>query len=758
MSKPLRILMAVAIIIIILLLAGYLALKSFLTPEYMRAIAQKIASEAVERPVEIGRVGLKIGFGIGITVENISIPNTKEFKPGSMMEIEKATLNIRLLPLLSRRVVISSINLTNTVVDLQRNKDGELNMVGLIPRETKGTGWNFRLSELRIEDSKLEYSDDITGSEYMIRDINERVQIHRNKVRITGKLNTVIPESKDLPELRLTLHNNLEYDTLTKYIEVHRINIRGKPVRFNISGTVNESQVLDLEGNLKIDDMSRLRDLVPRASRPEELRGAVEADFALAGTIKDPKINGHCTLNGIKVRPKGLERAIENINGSLTFDLSSISDLVMRGNLGTTKFSVKGGVSDFGNKPRLNVSAQIDGDLKDLQGLTKEMKDIDLRGSLESNVTLKGRTDGLRYSGDVSISGAHIDGIGLENPISDFNLNGTFKENAFRIERCRGKIARSDFSFSGQVSNFTKPVIRIDNNSNYINLDELLPKTREPAPKGKALPITLTGTMNIKRLTGMDMEFRNISTNFEYKEGIVDIRNCRAETFDGQVNLDFYYNANSPEPYRINTSMRSVSAQKVLQRLLRFDRIKGGLSGQGDFQGKGLDQRSVKSNLNATGTFTIYKGEFNNFPLLTKLLAWLGLKDYKNVPIDNLRFSFKIKNGRAEIQDWTFTARMGDFLTDGTISLNGNLDLHVAATLSKQHSNTVKRYHGDWIFFEDKQGRTIVDMIVSGTLKSPTFRLDRKRVQERLKGRLKDEFKQKAKDLEERLKDLLPWK
>ena len=101
---------------------------------------------------------------------------------------------------------------------------------------------------------------------------------------------------------------------------------------------------------------------------------------------------------------------------------------------------------------------------------------------------------------------------------------------------------------------------------------------------------------------------------------------------------------------------------------------------------------------------------------------------------------------------------MGDFLTGGTISLNGNLDLNVAATLSKQHSNTVKRYHGDWIFFEDKQGRTIVDIIVSGTLKSPTFRLDKQRVQERLKGRLKDEFKQKAKDLEERLKDLLPWK
>ena len=257
----------------------------------------------------------------------------------------------------------------------------------------------------------------------------------------------------------------------------------------------------------------------------------------------------------------------------------------------------------------------------------------------------------------------------------------------------------------------------------------------------------------------MDMEFKNINTTFEYNNGIIEVNNCRAETFDGQVYLDFYYNANSPEPYRISTRMQSVAAEKILQRFLRFNRLKGDLSGQADFQGKGLDQKSVVSNLNATGNLKFYQGEFSNFPFLTKLLAWLGLKDYKNVQFNNLLCSFKIAEGRTEVKDWTFSARVGDFLTNGRIGLNGNLDLQVAAMLSKQHSGIVKKYHGDWIFFDDKQGRTVVDIIVSGSLDSPVFRLDRNRIKERLSGKVKDEFKEKAKNLEEQLKGIFEkWK
>jgi len=760
MSKLTKIIVIVAAVIVILLLAGYFALRSFLTPTYMRTIAQKMASEAIQRPVQIGRVGMRISFGIGITIDDISIPNTQEFSAEPMMEIGKTTLSVKLLPLLSRRVVISSITLDGVMINLERNRNKELNFAVLIPRETKGARWNVSLAELEIKKSELRYSDALTRSQYVVSDINQKVRFRRNKIMVSGKLQTDIPKSKNLPSLQINLNNALEYDTVTKSFDIRHIAIRSKPVQLNVSGKVVESTVLDLKGELAIKNISELKELIPRESRPEGLSGAVKADLTITGTTNEPKIDGRCEINNVSVTLKGMTRPVEKIDGEFAFGLSAIRNMIIQASIGNTVFNIEGGVSSLNKRPLLDISAVVDGDLKDFEGLTNDLKDISLSGSVASDITLKGTIDNLRYLGNIKISGARIEGIGMEKPVSNLNLTGTFQEKMLRISTCNGNIGRSDFSFGAEVSNFEKPIIQLKNRSKYIDLDELLPKTKKgQQPKGKPLPMTLRGSVSITKLTGMDMEFKNINTDFEYKNGIIDVKNCRAETFDGQVYLDFYYNANSPEPYQIATRMQSVAAEKILQRFLHFDRLKGDLSGQADFQGKGLDQRSVLSNLNATGNLKFFKGEFSNFPFLTKLLAWLGLKDYKNVQFNNLLCSFKIADGKTDVQDWTFSARVGDFLTSGRIGLNGNLDLRVAATLSKQHSGIVKKYHGDWIFFDDKQGRTVVDIIVSGSFASPVFKLDRNRVKERLSGKIKDEFKKKAKDFEDQLKNLYErWK
>jgi hypothetical protein len=227
-----------------------------------------------------------------------------------------------------------------------------------------------------------------------------------------------------------------------------------------------------------------------------------------------------------------------------------------------------------------------------------------------------------------------------------------------------------------------------------------------------------------------------------------------AQSFDGDVDLDFYYDANNPEPYRIATRLQSVSSEKILKRLLKFDRLKGKLSGKVDFQGKGLDQRSVQSNLNAVGNVIITQGTFNNFVFLSELLGWLGFKEYRNVEFNDFRCAIAIDKGKAKVRDWTLSSRVGDFLTNGTIGLDGNLDLHVALTLSQQNSNIVKKYHGDWIFFTDSKGRTIIDIIGKGKMGAPRFTLDRERIRQRIKGNIKDEFNEKIKEFESKLKDM----
>jgi uncharacterized protein involved in outer membrane biogenesis len=452
-------------------------------------------------------------------------------------------------------------------------------------------------------------------------------------------------------------------------------------------------------------------------------------------------------------------RGIDKISGKILFDQESIEEIDVRGNMGSTRFTITGTVSRvFTKQARLDMNIDLTGDLKDFKGMTKEMEQVDLKGALASQFGVKGTISKPEFSGDIKIDDARIDKIGLGKPVSNMDLRARLQGSGLRITSCQGDIGRSDFALTGTISDFSKPVIRIDNRSRYIDLDELMPQTeKRTAKQGQAAPLTMSGSLKIDRLTGMDMEFRNINTTFAYENGVIDLKDCRAQTFDGDVFLSFYYDANNPEPYRLFTRMQSVSSQKILQRFLRMDRVQGILSGSANFKGRGLDENSVVSNLDGAGNLRFTNGTFSNFPLLTKLLGWLGMKDYKNVQYNNMQGTFTIKQGQARVEGWTISSRVGDFLTEGTIGLDGRLNLDVAATLSKTSSNTVKKYHGDWLFYVDKDGRAVIDIVVTGKPHAPTFRLNSTKIKQRLKGQIKNKFEQKKKEFEQQIKDWLKW-
>ncbi|MEO0190452.1 MAG: hypothetical protein ABIL18_05670, partial [candidate division WOR-3 bacterium] len=173
-----------------------------------------------------------------------------------------------------------------------------------------------------------------------------------------------------------------------------------------------------------------------------------------------------------------------------------------------------------------------------------------------------------------------------------------------------------------------------------------------------------------------------------------------------------------------------------------------------NFQGMGFEQRQVISNLTASGSIRLVNGAFNNFEFLNKLCEWLGFKDKKTIPLQDLVFSYKIENGRTNIEDWSMESGIGNFLVNGWIKLDGVINLAITLTLNKRESDILKSYHGDWVLYYDPKGRATIDIIATGKLLSPQFKLDTNKIKERLKGKIKDEYDKKKKELENKLKDL----
>ncbi len=758
MGRFLKILLLIIGIILVIIVVGYFAIRAYLTPATLRIIAKRVASDAIQHPVEMGKVDLKFGFKVGITIEDISIRNAKSYSPGSMVQVDKAALNLKLLPLLRRQIVISGIDVSGIKLKLERNRKGELNLTSIIPKETKTTGWSFALSSININNGDVEYTDPVSKMEIRVKDLNQNARLGVNKISTSGKNTIYLLKSKDLPEMVIKIHNSIEYDLLKKNINIKKLTASYEPIDLKVSGVLEKMESLRLDATLTVDDMSKLKSLIPIKSRPNELTGAMTADFSILGTTRKPKIDGRCEIRNATFIPKGMLRGFENLQGSLSFDQTSIRNILIQGKIGKTKLDVSGSITEL-KDPILNITAKIDGNLQDFESIIEEMKNIQMKGPMTINVNVKGKAKNPSYFGEYSITNAHIDGIGLEKPISDFQIKGTIQNDGARISKCKGHIGNTDFSLNGHISNFKSPVIQLSNTSNTVDLDELLPKTKEvEKTEGKPLLMTLNGDIKIKTLTGMDMVFKNINTNFTYENGIIDLKDCKANTFDGEVRFDFYYNSFSPESYRITTRLYSVNAKEVLKRFLKFENLEGQLTGMSNFQGQGLGEREVVSNLSASGNLKLKNGVFRNFEFFTKLLAWLGMKDYKEVKLTDLVCYFKINKGKAAIDDWALSSKIGNFLTNGTIGLDGSVKLNITSTLSKKYSNIVKKYHGDWIFHIDNKGRAVIDIIVSGKLTSPKFSLDKKKIKKRIQGRIKDEFDKKKKQWENKLKDLFKKK
>lgn len=758
MNKLLRISLIVIGLIVAVIIAGYFTIKTFLTPDTIQNIAEKAISESIHRPVEIGKVGLMIGLKVGITIDDISLSNVRGFSSGHMMQIDKTTLNLKLLPLLRRQIVIAGVDLSGVKINVERNKKGRLNIPTIPSKKGKGSGWSLSLSSISISKGDIRYVDAKSKTEIQIKDIRQNIQFKGSKIYFSGENTIYTLKGKNVPEMVIQTKNNIEYDTLKKNVYVKKLTALYEPIYLEVSGTIEKMEMLGLAANLKIDDMSKLKSLIPIESRPNKLRGVLKTDFSVLGTLKKPRLDGSCELKNVTIIPKGMIRGVEKIQGSLSFDQKSIRNIIIKGEIGKAKLDVSGSITNL-QDPILNIIAKIDGNLKDIESITNEMKDIKMKGPVFVCMTVKGKMKNPSFFGEYNVRNAYINGIGLAKPITNFNIKGTIHGDAARIDKCSGDIGRSDFSFNGHISNFKQPVIQINNKSKTIDLDELIPKSEgHNKEKAKPVPITIQGKTRINTLTGLDMVFKNVNTNFTYENGIIDIRNCIADAFDGKVKFDFYYNANNPEPYSITTNMTSISSKKILKRFLKFENLEGRLTGVSNFDGRGLSQKEVISNLTASGNLTVKNGAFKNFEFITKLLSWLGMKNYKTVKLNELAVYFTIDKGKVNVKDWALSSSVGNFLLNGTIGLTGNLKLDITTTLTKKYSNIVKNYHGEWIFPIDKKGRATIDIIVSGTLTNPKFSLDKNKIKKRIKGTIKNEFEKKKKGWEKKLKELLKGK
>ncbi|HUG99520.1 MAG TPA: AsmA family protein [Gammaproteobacteria bacterium] len=176
MNRTLQIILGLFALIVVLVLAAVILIPLLVDPnDYREEIAQAVEEET-GRSFEIeGELSLSVFPWLGLEVGRMRLGNPPGFDAGAFVEIGSAAVGAKLMPLLSRRLEVSTLRLDGLRVNLVRLADGTTNWEGLggddvdepasLPPARDGGEFRLeRIAGLRVTDAAIRFEDRQAGT------------------------------------------------------------------------------------------------------------------------------------------------------------------------------------------------------------------------------------------------------------------------------------------------------------------------------------------------------------------------------------------------------------------------------------------------------------------------------------------------------------------------------------------------------------------------------------------------------------------
>lgn len=160
--------------------AGFVALRSWLTPEKLRAEIQAQLEDTFRRPVRVAHVTLLLHQGV--KVSGLEVEELAEFGGGVLLSSQFLVAKYKLLPLLFGRLEFHKIALESPHIRLLRRVDGVSNVQGIGLAAAGGGGGGVGLPALQVADGisvergRLEVVDDKLGFRALVDDFSLRAE------------------------------------------------------------------------------------------------------------------------------------------------------------------------------------------------------------------------------------------------------------------------------------------------------------------------------------------------------------------------------------------------------------------------------------------------------------------------------------------------------------------------------------------------------------------------------------------------------
>jgi AsmA protein len=699
-----RILLKIIAIVVILVVAGLIALPFVVDPnDYKQQISDQV-EKATGRTLSLdGDIGLSVFPWVALELGPLSLSNAAGFDAEHFAKIDAAQVRIKLMPLLQKKLEMDTIVLDGLVLNLEKNKAGSTNWDDL-----------GQSADKKAEDNTpSNTSDESSGAGLAALSIAG--------VELT---NANIIWSDKASEAHYNIENfNLNTDPLEP----------GKPTAiemdFDLSSTEPQMTAhIALESQLAVDlekQLYTLSDLSFKTQAEGHALPLPKIDLAISGDVNADLENQTVDLSQLLIQIQ--ELAIES-----TINASQV----------------------LSDNPSFNGSLTIKP--FNLRQLAKQL-------AIELPIMADDSTlELVQLNSQLSGSDDHINLNDLQLKLDQSVLTGELAVKHFDKPAISFKLALDEID----ADRYMPPVI--EGGETNAAHPSPTPTATTAAATASQLPLetlralNLKGSFDIGKLKVSGTHSDNIHINIAANKGVIKLQPMTANLYQGQykgnVNLDA---RGKSLKLSLDENLSNVQAGPLLKDLSGDDKVSGVVSGKIKLSGQGKTSDQIKQTLSGNGNFSFTDGALKGFNIadsIRKAKAVLkgqsptATTEAAKTDFSSLTGSFNAKNGVINNQDLALMSPLLRIKGAGTADLAKEV---IDYTLGVSIVETSKGQQGKEL--ADLKGLTI-PVKISGSFNDPKPTVDlatlfkdnaEAKINEKLdaeKARLKDKVTEKLSD------------
>lgn len=508
MKKLFKLVVKIAVVCVILLAAGLIALRIMFPPEKLKAMAVDYAKTNLQREISFDKISFNV---IGVTLDNFALSENTTFQNGTFVKADKLVVKLALMPLLKKRVEISTVSVDGLDVNVIKNKDGSFNFDTLIPasdgadtpaetaqEDNSGLAFVLLADRIVLNNCNFTYKDLQTGMDVSVNKLQVEIREFDLdspfdvKIKFTTEysaagLNMTVPVSISLR----TFLANLNMPEA--YVTVNDISASYKTVKLQLKGGVKnfEAPQAELSGTLSGISNATVAEILPDLP--------------------------HFSLPVINMAVKA-SADLEKSTAVISLAKLSVMDSAL---------SASGVAGWASATPTYSVKADLSTDLGQIVQMTDTVADFQPGGLITGSFKATDKNDGQDVSGQVTLKNVSA----MYAPFTVKDLNGTVKIASINDISCpslTGLLNGEKFSSSFSYKNI-KDVMNIVFNA---ELDKF---TLKEFPSYASAETEEGETASAEQKTAGPELLMNIKSNI--KVGPISVPYFRADGFTLNANL-----------------------------------------------------------------------------------------------------------------------------------------------------------------------------------------------------------------------------